>query len=162
MLAAEPPAKTSPPGSVAPASTPEARAGVLPAGPAAGADAIARVGGDLALMRLAACESFERAARDMLVSFAQELLGRELALAPVDVAALLRRAVASFAELEPVHVVVSPEDESRAAAIPLPLRTDPELAAGDFIIAVRDGALESPRSFRLKAILEGVLPSATA
>ncbi len=113
-------------------------------------------------MRLAAGESFERAVRELLVLFARELLGRELALAPLDVAALLQRAIANFAALEPVHVIVSPEDENRAAGIPLPLRIDPALAAGDFIIEVRDGALESRRSFRLQAILDCALPAGAA
>jgi len=70
----------------------------------------ALVGGELALVRLAAREAFERAGRTLLALLGSDVLGRELALAPVDVEALIARTLATFAELEPVRIVLSETD----------------------------------------------------
>ena len=108
---------------------------------------------ELALMRLAALESFERAKDALLEALAADVLGRELALAPVDVEALVRRAVARFADLEPVSIAVAPSDAERVHAL-LPMRIDAALEAGDLIVDVRDGALESTFLFRLQSALD--------
>jgi hypothetical protein len=119
--------------------------------------AVAPFAGELALMRLAAREALERAGRTLLASFADEVLGRELALAPVDVEALITRTLATFDELEPARVVFSQADAAQIdaprMAPALPFRTDPALAAGHFIIEVRDGVLDSQQSFRLQTLL---------
>ena len=112
------------------------------------ADAI----GDLALMRLAALDGYERACARLLESLASEVLGRELALAPADLAALLQRALAAFSEQEPLAVVLSPHDAGRVR-VPLPVRIDPALSAGDLVIEVSDGELESYFAFRTQAAL---------
>ncbi len=132
-------------------------------------DASAAVGSvcaELALMRFAAAEALEGAARRVLCDLAGDVLGRELALAPCNIDALLRRAVAAFTDLEPVSVRVAAEDApllssatvtcAQKELAALPVRVDPALVSGDFIIEVRDGALESPRAFRLRSTLEGV------
>jgi flagellar biosynthesis/type III secretory pathway protein FliH len=108
---------------------------------------------ELTLLRLAAFEAFERAATALLATFASDVLGRELALAPVDVEALARAAIASYGEAEPVTIVLCASDAERVST-ELPVRVDPSLAAGDLIVEVRDGALESQLSFRLAAAVE--------
>lgn len=116
---------------------------------------------ELALMRLAALESFERAKYRLLEALAAEVLGRDLALAPADVEALAQRAVARFADLEPVTIAVSPSDAERVRA-PLPLRIDAALQAGDLVVDVRDGALESTFVFRLQSALDRVAAGGAA
>jgi flagellar biosynthesis/type III secretory pathway protein FliH len=107
---------------------------------------------DLALMRLAALEGYERACTRLLESLASEVLGRELALAPADLAALLQRALAAFSEREPLAIVLAPHDAERAR-FPLPVRADPTLAAGDLVIEVSDSQLESRFAFRTQVAL---------
>ncbi|MBC5799059.1 MAG: hypothetical protein GIX03_00645 [Candidatus Eremiobacteraeota bacterium] len=113
--------------------------------------------GEVALMRLAAREALERAGRTLLATLADEVLGRELALAPLDLEALVARTLASFDDLEPARIVLSqadaPESDAPRLAGALPVRTDPALEAGHFIIEVRDGVLDSQHSFRLQTVL---------
>jgi len=103
---------------------------------------------DLTMMRLAALEAFERNARLLIADLAHDVLGRELALAPTDIDALVTRALAAFARSEPVAVAVAPNDCDRVHT-PLPIRADPALSVGDLVVYVDDGAFESPFAFRL-------------
>ena len=108
---------------------------------------------ELALLRLAALEAFERGTERLLRALADDVLGRELELGPAAIEALARRAVATFADHEPVAIAISAADAERVRA-PLPVRIDPALAAGDLIVDVHDGAFESHFAFRLEAALE--------
>jgi hypothetical protein len=110
---------------------------------------------ELALMRLAAIEAFERSTTRLLRALAEDVLARELAIAPVDVAALVTRVLARYTEHEPVEIVVCPRDAERVR-VPLPLRVDAELVSGDLVVVVRDGAFESHFAFRLDAALERI------
>jgi hypothetical protein len=112
------------------------------------ADIVASLG----LMRLAALEACERAVERATRSFAVELLARELLLAPADIEAIVKSALASFARHEPIEIVISASDAERVRA-PLPTRIDPALVAGDLVVIVRDGALESTFGFRLEDAL---------
>ena len=116
---------------------------------------------EVALMRLAAVESFEHAKNTLLATLAQEVLARELVLAPVDVEALAARVLASFADLEPVTIAVSPSDAERVAAT-VPMRIDSALAAGDLILDVRAGTIESRFAFRLQSALDRAAASGAA
>ncbi len=139
---------------LAPAPAPPPAAG-RPEEPAAGADPAERevpFFAELALARLAALEAFERASRRFLERFGEEVLGRELALAPCDLERLLGRALERFAAHAPVTVVLSPGDAERVT-VALPVRVDPQLRPGDAIVEVRDGAFESSAAFRLEALL---------
>jgi flagellar biosynthesis/type III secretory pathway protein FliH len=97
---------------------------------------------ELALMRLAAMEAYERAVESLLRSLADDVLARELALAPADVDALVRRVLATFPVRDPVALRVSAADAARVQA-GLALSVDPALGRGDLVVVVRDGALES-------------------
>ena len=118
----------------------------------AGEFAHADVLGELALVRLAAHEAFERGIASLLASFAERVLGRELALAPAELEALAGQAWDASRELEPLTLALSAVDAERVRT-PLPTRIDPSLAAGDFVVELREGALESPLRFRLQAAL---------
>jgi flagellar biosynthesis/type III secretory pathway protein FliH len=112
----------------------------------------ADVVGELALMRLAAIEAFEGLAQRCVRLLASEVLFRELALAPVDLEALVKHALERFAEHAPIAIAVSEADAERVRA-PLPIRVDPTLAAGDLVVEVRDGAFEARFAFRLEDAL---------
>jgi len=119
------------------------------AAPETGGDdcAFARLSKDLALMRVAALEAFESGTERLLRALADDVLARELALAPADVAALAAHALAAYAEHEPVEIVVAPCDAERVRA-PVAVRADPTLGPGDLVVRVRDGAFESTFAFR--------------
>ena len=110
---------------------------------------------ELALMRIAALEAFERAGADLLHRLAHDVLARELALAPADVCALAARALAMLAEMEPVAIVVAPADAA-AFETALPLRVDASLDAGDLVIDVTDGAFESRYALRVREAIARV------
>jgi hypothetical protein len=103
---------------------------------------------ELALMRIAALESFERASAELLGRLARDVLARELALAPVDLCALAARALAAFADHEPIALAVAPSDVAGFATT-LPVRADTMLEPGDLIVEVRDGAFESRFALRV-------------
>lgn len=112
--------------------------------------------GNLTMLRIAASEAFEGAARRAIVDLARDVLARELAVAPVDLEALVERAVAAFAASEPVALGVAREDLERVRSA-LPLRPDAALRSGDLVVYVRDGAFESTLEFRFDAVLERAL-----
>ena len=123
--------------------------------------AVARIASDVALMRLAALEAFESGTERLLRALAEDVLARELALAPADVAALAARALAAFVEHEPVEIAVAPCDAERVRA-PVAVRADAQLAPGDLVVRVRDGAFESTFAFRASAALASALAGSVA
>jgi len=108
---------------------------------------------DLALLKLAAGEAFERASREVLRRLASDVLGRELMLAPADIDELVRAAISELADAAPVALAISAADAKRVHS-PLPVRIDPALVAGDLVVEVRDGSVESHVLFRFESALE--------
>ncbi len=104
-------------------------------------------------MRLAAREAFERNTARLLAALADDVLARELRLADCDLAALAARVLAAAGAAEPVVLVVGEPGAAQLADIGLPIRCDAALGPGDLILEVRDGALESPLTFRLAGAL---------
>jgi flagellar biosynthesis/type III secretory pathway protein FliH len=121
-----------------------------------GIDALAA---ELALLRASALEVFERASARLLLGLAEEVLGRELALAPCDTGALVGRFLAELSAYEPSALVVSAADAGRVRAS-LPVRVESNLHAGDAIVEVRDGAFESQLAVRLEALVATALREA--
>jgi len=107
---------------------------------------------DLALARLAALEAYQRAVPRLLAALAQDVLGRELALAPADLSRLAALACKRFEAEEPVALWVSPADE-RCVSSALPIRGDPALEPGDLVLEVRDGELDARFALRLAGAL---------
>jgi hypothetical protein len=106
----------------------------------------------LALARCAALEAYERAVPRLLAALADVVLGRELALAPCDLSRLAALVRSRFESEEPVALWVAPGDQGRVTS-DLPVRTDPALGAGDLVLEVRDGELESRFTLRLASAL---------
>jgi hypothetical protein len=110
------------------------------------------LGEELALGRLSVVEWFECARVRLLERFAEEVLARELLMKPADIDVLARRALELFAEEEPREVRVAPVDAS-GLELGVPVRGDPVLRPGDFVVDVREGRLESPLAFRLERVI---------
>lgn len=108
---------------------------------------------ELARMRLAAREAFERGTVRLLAALADDVLARELRLADCDLAALAARVLAAAGAAEPVVLVVGESAAVQLAEVGLPVRRDAALGPGDLIVEVRDGSLESPFAFRLAGAL---------
>jgi hypothetical protein len=120
-----------------------------------GGGALAALRADLGLIRIAACESFEDEVRRLLGRLAREVLGRELALAPCDLGALVAAARAELEAYEPVCLVTAPGELACFPAA-FPRRSDPSLAAGDLFVEVRGGAYDGSLGARLELALEGL------
>ena len=107
---------------------------------------------DVALARVAALEAFERGTAALLERLAEEVLARELTIAPADVNALARHLLAAFDAASPVAVVASLAD---AASIDcaVPVRGDASLAPGDIVLVVRDGTVDARMPLRLRQAL---------
>jgi hypothetical protein len=113
------------------------------------------LGVDLGIVRIAACESFEDAARRLLERLACDVLGRELALAPCDLGGLIATARAELQALDPLYIVTAPGE--RAEFPPeFPLRSDPALAPGDLFVEVSGGAIDLRLRARVQRALEGL------
>jgi hypothetical protein len=127
----------------------DARSGAVPPPTAASGHVVAFCS-EIALGRLAALEAFERAAVRLMETLARDVLGRELAIAPVDLAALVRNLVATFDDAPPIAVVVAPSD-AEALTCDLNVRTDPTLSSGDLVLIVQDGTIDARLPLRLRA-----------
>jgi len=114
---------------------------------------------ELGLLRLAARDAYDRAARALLQSLAGEVLGRELKLAPPDIDALTKRALDVFATYEPLALIVSADDARRIGS-PIPIRIDPSMGVGDFSVEVRTGAFESLLAFRRDEVIARAIAAA--
>jgi hypothetical protein len=118
---------------------------------------VQRFCGELALARLAAIEAYERAGRELIATLANQVLARELALAPSDIEALARNVLERFASEEPVAVVVSPSLATRICT-GIPVRADLVLDDDDLVLEVRDGLLDLRLNVRLTNAIEDALP----
>jgi len=110
----------------------------------------------LALARLAALEAFERAVPRLLAAFAQDVLARELTLAPVDIDRLVAVARKRMAAEEPVAVWVASDDAPRFSC-GLPVRCDPALRRGDLVVEVRDGEVDARFALRVAQAIAAAL-----
>ena len=110
---------------------------------------------ELRVARLASIEAFERAAAALLRAFADEVLGRELALQPADVSAIAGRLIEASRADEPVSVRVAPADVA-ATECGLPVVGDASLGPGDVVLAVRDGVLDARFHLRVQRALRAV------
>jgi flagellar biosynthesis/type III secretory pathway protein FliH len=106
------------------------------------------------LFRAALADAFDALAAELIRALAADVLGRELKLAPVDVALLARRLVAERRADEPLALRVCPADAHIACE--LPLIPDPELQPGDAVLVCRNGEIDARLTIRLAQVLAAV------
>lgn len=100
-------------------------------------------------------EAVEAAVETLLEDIAADVLGRELLLGPVDIEAIVDRALQRFASEEPLRVRVHPEDRSRVRC-GIPVVADEGLRPGDAIVELRRGSIDASFGARLAALLQAV------
>ncbi|HEY3676738.1 MAG TPA: FliH/SctL family protein [Candidatus Tumulicola sp.] len=93
--------------------------------------------------------SLERLLRDI----AYDVLARELALAPCDVATIAARALNRYLDEEPVRVRVHPDEVTACATLDVGIVGDPSLRIGDAVLEVRCGSIDASLEARLEAVL---------
>ncbi|HEY1430005.1 MAG TPA: FliH/SctL family protein [Candidatus Tumulicola sp.] len=93
--------------------------------------------------------SLERLVRDI----ACDVLARELALAPADVASIAARVLDRYFGERPVCVRVHPDDARACESIGVPVVVDGRLRAGDVVLDVRCGSIDASLGARLDSIL---------
>jgi flagellar biosynthesis/type III secretory pathway protein FliH len=112
---------------------------------------------DVRLFRARLADAFEGACDALLREFAYAVLGRELVLAPPDIAAIAARVIAEHAGAQPLRMRVAPSDVALLApdanALP-PVTSDPELSPGDAILELASGPHDARLGVRLAALLE--------
>lgn len=108
---------------------------------------------DALLFRARLGEAFEAAKERLLRDLATGVLARELRLEPADVDAIAHRLLREHRAEAPVALRVAPADRARLRGVDLPVDADPALRAGDAVLIVRDGALESTLGIRLGSVL---------
>jgi flagellar biosynthesis/type III secretory pathway protein FliH len=143
------------PAEIAPVAEP---ARVARPAPTAAEGPIADLLAELARARVAALEALEALVRATLERIANDVLARELALAPTALDALVARGLAAFEDQQPVAIVVG--RDAVVCAGDVPVRVDPTLGPGDVVIEVRHGAFESPLSFRLSETISAAVEAA--
>jgi flagellar biosynthesis/type III secretory pathway protein FliH len=126
---------------------PRAEAPVAPALAAATADAVR----DLRLFRARLAEALELATGELLRELAYAVLGRELRLAPADVAELAARILAEHRAAEPVTIRHAPGEP---IDLGVPAVADAALAPGDLIVVFASGDVDARFGVRLAGALE--------
>jgi hypothetical protein len=104
---------------------------------------------DARLFRARLADAFDDAVARLVRELAADVLARELRLAPVEIATLVRRVL----ERAPViRVRVAPADAGFVRGVPV--LADPALAPGDAIVELGRGELDARLGVRLAAVLE--------
>ncbi len=107
--------------------------------------------------RAALVDALEVAVQSLLPAIVRDVLGRELRIEPVDLAAVVADAVERFGR-EQVLVVRARSDEIGAMeSLGVELATDDRLARGDAEIELRSGTID----MRLRTRIEALLTNAT-
>jgi hypothetical protein len=111
---------------------------------------------DVRVFRARLADAFDAARDALLHEFAYAVLGRELVLAPADIAVIAARVLAQHADAEPLRLRVAASDAAalahQAAGLP-PLLCDAELAPGDAILEFAGGHVDARLGVRLAALL---------
>lgn len=107
---------------------------------------------DVRLFRARLADALESAREGLVRELAAAVLGRELLLAPADVARIVAQLLDAHASATPVRVRVAPQDvpcvPPRAA-----VRADPALAPGDVVLELAGSAVDARLGVRLADVL---------
>lgn len=111
---------------------------------------------DVRLFHARVIEAVEAAVETLVTDIAADVLGRELALAPVDIEAIVDRVLQRFADEEPLRVRVHAEDAASMKCA-IPVVTDMRLRPGDAVIELRDGSVDASLGVRLATLVRAGL-----
>ena len=112
---------------------------------------------DVRLFHARIIEAVEGTIETLVTDIAADVLGRELLLEPVDVEAIVDRALQRFAAEEPLRVRVHAQDVDRLKC-GVPVVADTQLRPGDAIIDLRTGSVDASLGVRLAALVHAVTP----
>jgi hypothetical protein len=115
---------------------------------------------DVRIFRARLADAFDAARTALVHELAYAVLGRELQLAPADIASIAQRITVEHAATQPLRVRVAPADvaavNARAAGLP-PIVADAFLAPGDAMLEFADGHIDARLGVRLAALLHGAV-----
>lgn len=109
--------------------------------------------GEVRWFRARLAEAFEAALSRLLGDLACDVLARELALAPANIAAIAAAVLERAADESPVALRVHPDDAPALIGVELPVMRDAALRPGDLVVDLRDGQLDASLGVRLDGIL---------
>lgn len=121
-------------------------------GGACAADALAGV----RRFHAALADAVDASVDDLLRDIACDVLGRELMLAPADVACIAAAALRRYAEDSPVRLRAHPDETAALAGLNLPVVADCELRRGDVAVDLRAGSIDARLGTRLESVLESL------
>jgi flagellar assembly protein FliH len=124
---------------------------VAPSVPCGCAHEVAR---DVRIFRAQLADALDAASDRLMRELAYAVLGRELQLAPPDLAAIVARILVEHPDAQALRVRVAPSDaHALDAAVPA-IVADASLAPGDAIIELSCGSIDARLGVRLAAILD--------
>jgi flagellar biosynthesis/type III secretory pathway protein FliH len=103
--------------------------------------------------RAALADALELSLGRLLRDIACEVIARELAIAPCDVAAIAARALERYMDTGPIRLRVHPDDVRACAALDVEIVADRSLRTGDAVLEVRCGSIDASLEARLEVIL---------
>ncbi|MBV9028355.1 MAG: hypothetical protein JO311_07020 [Candidatus Eremiobacteraeota bacterium] len=103
--------------------------------------------------RAALCDAVESAVTTMLPEIARDVLGRELRLAPCDLASIVRASLERHADDPVVTIRAHRDDLAQLEAARIECLGDDSLQRGDVILCLRSGTIDLQMSSRLDAVL---------
>lgn len=104
----------------------------------------------------AIADAVDAAVDDLLRDIACDVLARELALAPADLAAIVAAALERFAADSPLSLRAHPDDIAALDGFEFAAIADPNLRRGDVAIDVRSGTIDAGLGARLECLLEAM------
>jgi len=114
---------------------------------------------DVRVFRTRLADAFAAAEVTLARELAYAILGRDLLLAPVDIATIAARIISEHSAAQPLRLRVALDDTyalaTHAATLP-PFVADATLAAGDVIVEFAEGHVEASLGVRLAALLEEI------
>jgi flagellar biosynthesis/type III secretory pathway protein FliH len=106
---------------------------------------------DVRLFRARLADALQVATATLVRELAYAVVGRELRIAPADVAALAARLLAEHPAAVPVEIRHAPGER---VELGVPAVADPQLAPGDLVIAFTGGEIDARLGVRLAVALE--------
>lgn len=121
--------------------------------PAASPDELAEAIRAARRFRAALADALDVALAQLLDAISREVLARELAVAPADVAAIVRRALGELEPEKALAIRAHPEDVESIRELEIESTPDAALRRGDIVIELRSGTIDMRVETRLESAL---------